>query len=117
MFKSVEYVGFEGHPELRATAEQLTPVLSDVVGRSRDEVEVTWSPQPSDPRRNLNLTLARTLPNGVSGSALGTVTPADLAEEWLTRSSLRDVWSDLLEELSRRLRERVEEGLSEMTEV
>jgi hypothetical protein len=117
MFKNVEYVGFEGNPELKAKTEQLTPVLSNEIRRSREEVSVMWSPQPSDPRHSLNLTLTRTLPNGVTGSALGTFTPADWAEAWLTRSRCRDVWSDLLEELSRQLEMRVKESLSELLEV
>gem|GEM_PF-93077 len=114
MFKTVEYVGFESHPDLKAKAEQLTPVLANEIRASRD-VEVLWTPQPNDPDRNLNLTLSRTLTNGVQGSALGTFTPDDLGEAWLTRSRCRAVWSDLLEDLSQKLDARLREALSEET--
>jgi hypothetical protein len=117
MFKKVEYVGFDGRPDLKAKAEQLTPVLANEIRRSCAEVEVTWAPQPNDPDHSLNLTLARTLHNGVSGSVLGTFAPADLAEAWLVRSRCRAVWSELLEDLSRQLDVRIQESLSEPLEV
>lgn len=116
MFKSVEYDGFDSRPDLLAKAEQLTPVLENVIHRSHGEVEVTWSPRPDPFGDGFNLSLVRTLPNGVVGTARGVFTPADLAEAWLTRSRCRDVWSDVLEDLSRQLGARVQEALSESVE-
>ncbi|VTR94263.1 unnamed protein product [Gemmata massiliana] len=116
MFKSVKYVGFDGRPELEATAKQLTPVLANEIRQRQQDVEVAWTPLPSDPDQSLSLTLARTV-NGVEGAALGTFAPSDLVEAWLVRSRCRAVWSDLLEDLSQRLGARVHEALSEPLEV
>lgn len=85
-----------GQPELKARVEQLTPVLADRIRRWRDDIVVTWSPEPSDPVNCLNLTLVMSLPNGVTGSVMTTFTPVDLADEGRTRRLCRDVWADLL---------------------
>jgi hypothetical protein len=116
MFKKVEYAGFDSNPELKAKAEQLTPVLAGQIGRWRDDIAVTWSPQPSAPSQQLNLTLSLTLPNGVGGSALGTFSPADLSDAWLIRSRCRGVWSDLLGVLLEKQNQRVQECLLETAE-
>lgn len=100
MFKSVEYAGFDGRPELKAKAEQLTPVLADEIRSWRDQVEVTWRPAGPDPASGLELSLSLSLPNG-SGGATGHVRARDLApgeEGWL-RSALRGVWMDALDVL------------------
>jgi hypothetical protein len=116
MFKKVEYAGFDGHPELKAKAEQLTPVLADEIRRWRDDVEVRWAPAPAD-GGGLELTLSLTLTEGISGSQTGTFVPDDLTEAWLVRSRCRDVWSDLLWVLSIELDTRIQEALSEPLEV
>jgi hypothetical protein len=113
MFKKVEYVGFEGNPQLKTKAEQLTPVLAEEIRRWREKVEVRWVPAGGA----LELTLSLTLCEGISGSQTGTIEPHDLTEEWLVRSRCRDVWSDLLEILSVQLKGRIEEALSEQLEV
>src|SRR5580704_10819669 len=40
MFKSVEFVGFEGQLELKMKAEQLTTVLANKIHRWQEDVEV-----------------------------------------------------------------------------
>ena len=42
MFKSVKYVGFENHPDLRARAERAMPVVEDELGFAADRIAVTW---------------------------------------------------------------------------
>jgi hypothetical protein len=116
MFKSVEYVGLDGKPELEAKARQLTLVLANEIRRWRGDVEVRWAPA-SDPDGALALTLALTLHEGVAATHSGTFTPDDLSEPWLTRSRCRDVWSDLLEDLSHLLDARIRQGLIETVEV
>jgi hypothetical protein len=116
MFKSVEYAGFEGHPELRAKAEQLTPVLANEIRRWRTDVEVQWAPDPASAGA-LTLALALALPNGVAGARTGTFEPDDLAESWLIRSRCRSIWSDLLGDLSQQLDARLKEAVSEPLEV
>src|SRR5438067_830491 len=105
MFKKVEYVGFEGRPELKAQAEQLMPVLADEIRRWRDDVEVAWSPHPGT--GDLDLMLSLTLPTGVSATNTGTFTPADLANGLRRASRCGWVWSDLLGLLSSQLMERI----------
>jgi hypothetical protein len=114
VFKSVEYAGFEGHPELRARAEQLISVLAGAIRRWREDVEVRWAPAPSG---GLELTLSLTLAEGISGSQTGTFEPKDFTEAWLVRSRCRDIWSGLLWVLSVELERRIEEALSEPLEV
>lgn len=114
--KSVEYAGFDGHPELKAKAEWLNTMLAWEARRWRDGVRVLWSPAPTDPAASLNLTLALTLENGVSGSALGTFSPKDLADEWWVRSRYRQVWGDLLGVLLDKQHKRVEEAFLETVE-
>jgi hypothetical protein len=116
VFKSVEYAGFDGRPDLKAKAEQLTPVLADEVRSAwRDRVRVLWSPAPADPG-SLNLTLALTIETGASGSALGTFSPKDLADAYWLRSRCRDVWGDLLGVLLDEQHKRVEEAFLEPAE-
>ncbi|MBA4067007.1 MAG: hypothetical protein C0501_25515 [Isosphaera sp.] len=118
MFKSVEYAGFDGRPELRAKAERLTPVLGEVVKAWRDQVEVTWRPAPpEDSRTALELTLSLALWNA-AGSATGAVRRKALepGEEGDLRSDLRWVWMDLLAVLSDRQMERLDEYLREPLE-
>lgn len=115
MFKKVEYVGFEGKPELKARAEQLTPVLASEIRRWRENVEVRWAPAVVG--TGLELTLSLTLAEGLAGSHTGTFEPEDFTEDWLVRSRCRDVWSDLLWALSVELDSRIQEALSEPLEV
>lgn len=115
-FKSVEYLGFDGQPDLKAKAEQLTPVLVDEVRRWRELVEVVWSPSP-DAGGGLNLALSLTLPPGVSGTSLGTIRQKDFHGPRPLRSHCRGVWSDLLGNLSHQLMGRIEASLAEAVEV
>ncbi|VTT96807.1 unnamed protein product [Gemmataceae bacterium] len=117
MFKSVEYAGFESHPELRATAERLTPVLGNEIRTWRDQVSVEWRPGPDAMPGSLELTLTLTLENGVAGEASGTFTSDDLGEAWLERSRCRWVWDGLLEVLLDKQHQRTEEYLSAPAEV
>jgi hypothetical protein len=110
VFKSVEYTGFENRPELRATAERLTPVLANEIRRWRDQVSVEWRPGPPDAGTGLDLSLALALWN-TSGSATGLVPPETLAHgrDGEIRSDMRGVWLDLLAQLSQQQMERLEE--------
>lgn len=108
MFKSVEYAGFDGRPDLRAEAEQLTPVLADMIGDRRDVIDVRWAP-PADATGVLDLTLRRTLPNGVEGEFTGTFVPDDFARPRRLRLRCNDVWSDLLGVLLDKQHQRVQE--------
>jgi hypothetical protein len=115
VFKSVEYVGFEDQPDLKAKAERLTPVLANEVRTWRDDVQVRWNP-PANPTGVLDLNLSLTLPNGVSGSATGTFRPTDFERESWLASRCRQVWSDLLGVLLRQQDERSKEYLLQSAE-
>jgi hypothetical protein len=117
MFKSVEYAGLDGQPELKMKAEQLTSFLASEIHRWREDVEVRWSLGSANPANSLNMTLSLTLPNGVAESAFGTLSPKDLAEDWRLRSRCRGIWSDLLGGLLKKQDERVKESLFESAEV
>jgi hypothetical protein len=117
VFKSVEYVGFEDKPELRALAEQATPVLGALIRSWRDEVAVTWRPAPHDSRHLLKLTLSLTLRDS-TGSATGGIRNwvFEPGEEGELRSDLREVWLDLLAILSKQQVKRLDEMLREPVE-
>lgn len=117
MFKSVEYVGFEGQLELKMKADQSTTVLANEIHRWREDVEVRWSPDPSNPSSILNLTLSLILQNGVTESAFGQFLQSDRTEEWRLRSRCRSVWLNLLGKLLKKQDERVKEFLFETAEV
>jgi hypothetical protein len=110
MFKSVEYVGFEAHPELRALAERGTAALAGEIGTWRDRVAVRWSPGAPDA---LEMALALELPNGVAGERTGMFTPDDFARDAATAARARRIWSDLLGDLLDALDARVQEALLE----
>src|SRR5213075_1660396 len=110
MFKSVEYVGFEDRPDLKAKAEQLAPVLAGELLRWRENVEVRWAPASCGA---IELTLSLTLAEGIGGSQTGTFEPDGFLDPRLVRTRCRDVWSDLLWCLSVELETRIEEALTE----
>lgn len=116
MFKKVEYTGFEHEPDARIKAQQLTQVLVSEIRRWREDVEVSWSPDPVNPATTLNLSLSLTLPNGVSGSASGTFSPKDFSEDWLLRWRCGEIWSDLLDELFDKQDKRVKEAIFDIAE-
>jgi len=116
MFKKVEYVGFDGKPDLRAKAEQLTPVLAGEIGERQGEVEVTWSPHANSNAGVLDLTLSRTLINGVSGTHTGTFVAADFARDRGAARRGRRVWSDLLGVLLDKQHQRIQETFLEPAE-
>jgi hypothetical protein len=118
MFKSVEYTGFDGQPELRALADRATAVLVGVIRSRRDEVQVTWRPDPAASGAVLELTLTLNLWNAAD-SATGRIHRRDFepGEEGTLRSNLRDVWSDLLARLSNQQMKRLDEMLREQVEV
>ncbi len=115
MFKSVEYAGFDGNPELKVKAERANAVLAVAVGERQGEVEVRWSPA-ADAAGVLELTLRRTLRNGVEGEFTGTFVPDDfISPRWLRLRCLQ-AWDDLLGVLLDRQHERVQEFFLEPTE-
>ena len=116
MFKSVEYAGFESHPELRATAERLTPVLANEIRTWRDEVRVRWRPHPNPATGVLDLTLELTLPNGVTESRRGTFSSEDFERPSWLENRCRRVWSDVLGGLIAQQDERVQASFLEPAE-
>ena len=96
MFKSVEYVGFEGRPELAAKARHANDVLAGEVGDRRGEVEVRWELPAGTPTGCLELSLSRALDNGVSATYATTVYARDFADEQDLAWRCRRAWSSLL---------------------
>lgn len=92
MFKSVQYVGFEGNPDLEAKARHANGVLGDRIRRWQDEIVVTWRPRAGS---GLSLALDMTFPNGATGAVTTAFPSVDLSDERLARRC-RDVWDDLL---------------------
>lgn len=116
MFKKVEYVGFEGRPELRAPAERATATLADVVGARQAEVEVRWSPHPNRGAGFLDLTLSRVLVNGVSAAQTTAFVPDDFDRDRDLVSRCNRAWDDLLGLLLDKQHKRVQELFLEPTE-
>jgi hypothetical protein len=117
VFKSVEYAGFDGHPELKAKAEQLTGVLAREINTWRERVEVRWTPHPNPATGVLDLTLSLTLPNGVSATRSGTVTAEDSTRDPWLAARCRRVWSELLGLLLNIMDERIREFILDPVEV
>lgn len=115
MFKSVEYVGFEGNPELEAKARHANDVLAGEINTWREDVEVRWSPPAGG--GVLDLALSLTLPNGVSAARAGTLMASDFADEQDLAWRCRRVWSNLLGILLDKQHRRVLEYFSEPVEV
>lgn len=114
MFKSVEYVGFEGQPDARSAAELCTQILGDVVRSWRDRVSVQWRPLPESSRNLLELTLGLSL-SGVDARATGLVRRQSLTHGAAAelRSDLREAWLDVLGEISARQMGQLEAALGE----
>lgn len=108
MFKSVEYVGFENRPDLRALAERGTAALAGEIGTWRDRVVARWSPGAP---AGLQLALSLELPNGVPGARTITFAPEDFARDDASAARARRVWSLLLGDLLDALDARVQEAL------
>ena len=111
MFKKVEYVGFEGQPDLESKARHATDVLSGVIRNWRDEVAVAWRPA-SGSGHVLELSLSLALWNA-DGAASGGVRARgfDPGEDHLLRIDLREVWLNLLGELSSQQMKRLDDVL------
>ena len=116
MFKSVEYVGFDGQPELRAAAERLTAVLSGEMNTWREEVAVGWSPTERE-SGGVELSLALALPGGVSENRSGVLTAKDVGNDDRAANRCAMVWIDLLGAIAWRVYARVEDSLLETTGV
>ena len=114
MFKSVEYAGFDGNPELKVKAERATAILGEVVRAWRDEVTVRWEPAPPGTAAELELALALALWNA-AGAATGRVRgwTFEPEEEGELRSDLRGVWLMLLSSLGGQQMSRLDEMLRE----
>jgi hypothetical protein len=114
MFKNIEYVGFDGKPELRMRAEELNPVLAGEINTWRDSVEVKWGPAQGS--SGLSLSLSLSLPNGVRESRSGTI-PSEAFDNPLRRASrCGRVWYDLLGGVVRKIDARIEKSLFETAE-
>ena len=116
MFKKLEYIGFDGHPDLLALAEGATPLLADEVRTWRDEVEVSWeaAPDPS-PTRGVYLELRLKLPTS-TGIVRRLLTVSDFADERRARAACRSIWGRLLDKHLEQHRERLREYLTEPVE-
>jgi hypothetical protein len=114
MFKSVEYSGFDGMPELKAQAERANQTLGEVIHSWRDEVEVVWEAgsRDCDPALRLRLTLSLA---ATTATATGTVQHRDLAlpDRPLLRIAVREVWLDLLDEFIDSMASKVESSFAE----
>lgn len=97
MFKQVEYVGFENHPELRAMAERATPILADEIRTFRDEVAVEWECHFEEPSA-IELTLTLQLPIG-SATTSRYLDQTDFQDDEEFRSCCRKVWWNLLDQI------------------
>lgn len=117
MFKSVEYVGFDADPDLRAKAERATAALTGVIRSWRDEVAVKWKPAEPDSGALLEVTLALTLPNA-SGAVTGGLRTRDFDSTLpgALRMPLGDIWMDLLDVLLGQMAARREASLAELVE-
>jgi hypothetical protein len=110
MFKKVEYVGFDAGSELEAKARRANDVLGAVVTGWRDEIAVGWRPAPLGSKLALELSLTLALWNA-AGSVTGGVRARGFepGEEHALRIDLREVWLDLLGDLSRQQTKRLAE--------
>jgi hypothetical protein len=117
VFKSVEYAGFDGRPDLKAKAERATAALAGEIRRWRDEVRVAWRPAAPNSGADLEVTLALALTTA-GGSATGLIQAwaFEPGEEGGLRSALRSVWSDLLALLSDQQMKRLDDFLREPVE-
>lgn len=97
MFKSVEYAGFDGRPDLRALAERGTKVLGSEVRTWRDRVEVVWEARPDAPA-GVELTLTLTLPIGV-GEGSRFIPAAEFGDDDRLRSRCGGGWDRALGDL------------------
>lgn len=97
MFKRVEYVGFDGRPDLRLLAERGTKQLGSVIRTWRDRTVIVWEAQPENPA-GAELTLKVELPIG-SGTASRFIPATDFADEDRLRSRCGGVWDRALGDL------------------
>ncbi len=91
MFKSVEYAGFDGVPDLRRLAEHATGLLPDELESFRDDVRVRWAADTGTPGAiELDLTLEL---SGGTGHAARRIATADFADDDELRYRLRRTWT------------------------
>lgn len=112
MFKSVEYVGFEGRADLRALAERGTAALAGEIGTWRDRVAVRWAPDGDA----LALYLELELPNGVRAARDERVERDDFARERRLASRCNRAWSELLGTVAELQQRRIEASVLELVE-
>jgi len=117
MFKTVQYVGLDDKPELKARAQRATELLGGVIRSWRDEVAVDWKAAAPGPAATLELSLSLSLPNA-SAQATGRVREwtFEPGEDGELRSDLRSVWLDLLSLLGTEQMRRLDEILREPVE-
>jgi hypothetical protein len=95
MFKSVEYAGFDGHPNLRSLAERGTSILASEMSEGwHGQVDVTWEAYPEKPE-GLELALTLTIPSG-SGVGSRFIPATDFPDEDLLQSRCRSAWDRAL---------------------
>ncbi len=90
MFKSVEYVGFEDQPELRARAERATAVVAVVIGDWAKHVAIEWEAYPEKPA-GAELTLRLILPTA-EGTGVRFLPTGELADPSVVEDRCRATW-------------------------
>jgi hypothetical protein len=117
MFKSVEYDGFEGRPDLAAKARHATDVLGGVIRDWRDQLVVTWRPH-SGAGAELELALALDLPEAHM-TAAGRISARGFepGEDAVLRMDVRDVWLDILDRLIAQVATRLDASFATPVEV
>lgn len=90
MFKSVEYAGFDGQPELRRLAELGTELLPGEIQAFRENVHVRWVAHPG-PVPTIELDLRLQLPSA-QGRDARTFCTSDFSDIEALQSRIRRVW-------------------------
>lgn len=115
MFKSVEYTGFEGEPELLRLVGIAAALLPGEIRSFREDVRVNWTAHPGPPTA-VELTLTLELLD-LTGRGRRRMAVADFADEELLRSRIRQAWLDATGEFLEQRRLVWDELLREPVEV
>ncbi|HEY1189231.1 MAG TPA: hypothetical protein VGE74_16380 [Gemmata sp.] len=91
MFKSVEYAGFEGRPELKARAEHAVTALAGIVRDWDKQIELGLEAYADQPA-GVEITVTLSLPTA-SGSGSRFLTEAELQDDGVLESRCRSVWA------------------------
>jgi hypothetical protein len=115
VFKSVEYVGFDGHPELKAKAEEAVATLGREVGTWHDQVEVECEAYPDNPV-GVEMSVTLTLPIG-TGRGTRFLPLADFADPSVLASRCGGIWDRTLGSLLEKRKHVWDEIINQPAEV